>query len=29
MVTHDMTLARRARRLVTMEDGNVVNDERL
>ena len=29
MVTHDMTLARRARRLVTMEDGNVVSDQRL
>jgi ABC-type lipoprotein export system ATPase subunit len=26
MVTHDMNLARRARRLVTMEDGNVVSD---
>jgi lipoprotein-releasing system ATP-binding protein len=26
MVTHDMNLARRARRLVTMEDGNVVQD---
>ncbi len=29
MVTHDMNLARRARRLVTMEDGNVVSDETL
>ncbi len=26
MVTHDLALARRARRLVTMEDGNVVSD---
>ena len=26
MVTHDMNLARRARRLVTMEDGNVIED---
>jgi predicted ABC-type transport system involved in lysophospholipase L1 biosynthesis ATPase subunit len=24
MVTHDMNLAQRARRMVTMEDGNVV-----
>jgi lipoprotein-releasing system ATP-binding protein len=29
MVTHDLTLARRARRMVTMEDGNVIRDERL
>ena len=29
MVTHDMALARRARRLVTMEDGNVISDQRL
>jgi lipoprotein-releasing system ATP-binding protein len=29
MVTHDQQLARRARRLVTMEDGQVVNDQRL
>ncbi len=29
MVTHDMNLARRARRLVTMEDGNVVSDQPL
>jgi lipoprotein-releasing system ATP-binding protein len=26
MVTHDLALAQRARRMVTMEDGNVVND---
>ncbi len=26
MVTHDLTLARRARRMVTMEDGNIVKD---
>jgi len=26
MVTHDMNLAQRARRMVTMEDGNVVSD---
>jgi lipoprotein-releasing system ATP-binding protein len=26
MVTHDLNLARRARRLVTMEDGNVIED---
>jgi lipoprotein-releasing system ATP-binding protein len=29
MVTHDSQLAHRARRIVTMEDGNVVTDERL
>ena len=29
MVTHDNALAHRARRIVTMEDGNVVGDERL
>jgi len=29
MVTHDLNLARRARRLVTMEDGNIVSDETL
>jgi lipoprotein-releasing system ATP-binding protein len=29
MVTHDLSLARRAARLVTMEDGLVVRDERL
>lgn len=29
MVTHDMALARRARRLVMMEDGNVVSDNPL
>ena len=27
MVTHDLTFARRARRMVTMEDGNVVQDD--
>jgi lipoprotein-releasing system ATP-binding protein len=26
MVTHDMNLAQRARRMVTMEDGNVISD---
>jgi lipoprotein-releasing system ATP-binding protein len=29
MVTHDTQLAHRARRIVTMEDGNVVDDQRL
>ena len=29
MVTHDQQLAHRARRIVTMEDGNVIADERL
>jgi lipoprotein-releasing system ATP-binding protein len=29
MVTHDLTLARRARRLITMEDGQVIRDEKL
>jgi lipoprotein-releasing system ATP-binding protein len=29
MVTHDLTLARRARRLVTMEDGEIIRDEAL
>jgi lipoprotein-releasing system ATP-binding protein len=29
MVTHDTALAHRARRMVTMEDGNVISDERL
>jgi lipoprotein-releasing system ATP-binding protein len=29
MVTHDNQLARRAQRLITMEDGRVVNDEQL
>ena len=29
MVTHDTQLARKARRLVTMEDGRVINDEAL
>ena len=27
MVTHDLALAQRARRMITMEDGNVVRDE--
>ena len=27
MVTHDPQLARRARRMITMEDGNIVRDE--
>ena len=29
MVTHDGQLARRARRMITMEDGTIVRDERL
>ena len=29
MVTHDTQLARRARRLITMEDGRIIGDERL
>jgi lipoprotein-releasing system ATP-binding protein len=29
IVTHDQTLAHRARRLVTMEDGQIVSDQRL
>ncbi|HYO10353.1 MAG TPA: ABC transporter ATP-binding protein [Tepidisphaeraceae bacterium] len=29
MVTHDNALAHKARRIVTMEDGNVVNDQRI
>jgi len=29
MVTHDQQLAHRARRIVTMEDGNIVSDQRL
>ncbi len=29
MVTHDTSLAHRARRLVTMEDGGIVSDERI
>jgi ABC-type lipoprotein export system ATPase subunit len=29
MVTHDNQLAHRARRIVTMEDGSIVSDQRL
>jgi predicted ABC-type transport system involved in lysophospholipase L1 biosynthesis ATPase subunit len=29
MVTHDSALARRARRMITMEDGAIVSDETL
>jgi predicted ABC-type transport system involved in lysophospholipase L1 biosynthesis ATPase subunit len=29
MVTHDIHLAQRAQRRITMEDGNIVADERL
>jgi lipoprotein-releasing system ATP-binding protein len=28
MVTHDQTLAARARRMITMEDGNIINDQK-
>lgn len=29
MVTHDMTMARQARRMITMEDGKILSDENL
>jgi lipoprotein-releasing system ATP-binding protein len=29
MVTHDLALAQRARRMITMEDGNIIRDQRL